>query len=87
MTGLFAGNAAVLPLSQGVLFTLVPAQRLHRPDAGLRRLCGNACVYWAVGIYWLLTAAASAWAAPAVPFLWLATPIVALGTVRVLSRR
>ncbi len=83
-TGLFAGNEAVLLLCQGALFTLVLGQRLHRPDADLRRLRGNASVYWAIGIYWLATAAASAWAVTAVPFLWLATPLVAAGTVRVL---
>lgn len=86
-TGLFAGNEAILLLAQGALFTLVLAQRLHQPDADVQRLRANAFIYWAIGIYWLLTAAASAWAVDAVPFLWLATPLVAAGTVRVLRMR
>ncbi|MEN3534055.1 TMEM175 family protein [Microbispora sp. ZYX-F-249] len=87
VTGMFGGNEAILLLSQAALFTLVPAQRLHRPDTDLPRLRVNTWVYWAIGIYWLLTALASAWAVDVVPFLWLATPLVAFGTVRVLKRR
>ncbi|WP_182878219.1 TMEM175 family protein [Microbispora sp. H10670] len=86
-TGLFAGSEAVLLLTQGALFTLVLTQRLHRPEADLPRLRANAGVYWAIGIYWLLTAVASAWVVSAVPFLWLGTSLVAYGTVRVLRRR
>ncbi|GAA0369766.1 hypothetical protein GCM10009530_19790 [Microbispora corallina] len=80
---LFAANEAILMLCQGAMIAVVLRQGLQRPDANLSRLRTEGWVDWVGGVYWLLTAAVSGRAAEYVPFLWLATPLIAFGVARV----
>lgn len=84
---LFAATEAVILLCQGAMFTVALAQSLHRPEANAGRLHTQAWVYWAIGVYWALTAAATSWLAGVVPLLWLGTPLIAMLVVRVVRRR
>jgi uncharacterized membrane protein len=80
--GLFAANEAILMLCQGAMITVVLRQGLIRAETNVGRLRAGSWVNWAIGLFWALTAVLSGWAADLVPFLWIATPLIAYGVAK-----
>ncbi|MDR8407502.1 TMEM175 family protein [Nonomuraea sp. 3-1Str] len=78
---LFAGSEAVLLLCQAALITSALRGPI-KAGTDIRRLRVLAVSLWAVGGFWLLTAALT-WVMENVPLLWLLTPVVAVAAVRV----
>jgi uncharacterized membrane protein len=79
---MFAGNEAVLLICLATLAALVLRQRLHVPSANTGRLAIQAVVNAGIGVFWGLTAVLAWWTPQSVPWIWMATPLVALALAR-----